>query len=84
MHPAACVCVRAVDYAEFKTYENLFSRYFGQLCENLHKRKFPAIVHCIHRLSIRVALCYLQSDWSLLKSRASTKIWAWPVSPFLL
>ena len=43
MHPAACVRVRAVDYAEFKTYENLFSRYFGQLCENLHQRKFPAM-----------------------------------------
>ena len=36
---------RAVDHAKFKkkNYENLFSRYFGQLYENLHQRKFPAI-----------------------------------------
>ena len=28
---------------EIETYENLFCGLFGQICENLHQRKFPAI-----------------------------------------
>ena len=28
---------------EIKTYENLFCGLLGQICENLHQQKFPAI-----------------------------------------
>ena len=49
---------------EIKTYENLFCGLLGQVCENLHQRKFPATVLFLLKIDTKIVILFSYAQLS--------------------